>query len=76
MAEFEQGLLDVDEALVVGEKLKKGSLDDHQSLKRFMIIVVSRDITHSSLRDVANLIEMYVSHQDSHQRYLIHLHSY
>lgn len=35
MAEFEQGLLEVDETLVAGEKLKKGSLDDHESLKRF-----------------------------------------
>ena len=31
MAEFEQGLLEVDETLVGGETLKKGSLDDHEN---------------------------------------------
>jgi len=34
MAEFEKGLLEVDKTLTIGEKLKKGSLDD-QNLKRF-----------------------------------------
>ena len=62
--------------MTIGNKLKKGSLDDHQNLKHFTITVVSRELTHSALRNMVNLIVIYVSYLDSHQRYLKHLHSY
>ena len=35
IAEFEKGLLEVDETVTIGEKLKKASLDDHQKLNAF-----------------------------------------